>query len=321
MMSLQDWFKKRAEKQAAAQLDADGMNRVDDAQYKKLWHQCFNCGTNLLKTELKANASVCPHCGYHHRISAKERIHQLTQGCFIEFDVALHPADPLTFTDTEPYLKRQEEAKRKTKLNDALVGGLGLCGQEPLAMAVMDFNYMGGSMGSVVGEKITRMAERALQWQVPFLVVTASGGARMQEGMFSLMQMVKTSAVLAQLHESGLLYLTLLTEPTFGGVTASYGTLGDVIIAEEGARIGFAGRRVIEQTIRQKLPANFQTAGYLQTYGQVDMVLKRQDIQSMIEQLCRLHRISRNLHPTEEALALLAPFQIAKPDDVPLPVA
>jgi acetyl-CoA carboxylase carboxyl transferase subunit beta len=173
----------------------------------------------------------------------------------------------------------------------------------------MDFSYMGGSMGSVVGEKITRMAERALQWHVPFLVVTASGGARMQEGMFSLMQMVKTSAILAQLHEAGLLYLTLLTEPTFGGVTASYGTLGDIIIAEEGARIGFAGRRVIEQTIRQKLPTDFQTASYLQTYGQVDMVLKRHDIQPMLEQLCRLHRLSSGLEPHADALALLAPWQ------------
>jgi acetyl-CoA carboxylase carboxyl transferase subunit beta len=166
-----------------------------------------------------------------------------------------------------------------------------------VALGIMDFAYMGGSMGSVVGEKITRLVEKALENQLPVLLFSSSGGARMQEGTLSLMQMVKTGAALAQLHEAGLLYISVLTEPTFGGVTASYGTLGDIIIAEEGARIGFAGRRVIEQTIRQKLPADFQTANYLLNYGQLDMVLSRRELKPMLSQLVRLHRLSSEKTP------------------------
>ncbi len=309
-MPLKDWFNQRKHATEDKQLEAQGMDRVADATYAKLWQACADCGTNLAKADLKANLMVCPVCGYHHRIGARTRIRQLCTA-FVETHANLHPADPLCFSDTEAYVQRQSAARHKAKLNDALVSGIGYCGQEPLALAVMDFAYMGGSMGSVVGEKITLLAEQAMAWQLPLLVVTSSGGARMQEGMFSLMQMVKTSAALSRFHEAGLLYTTLLTEPTFGGVTASYGTLGDLIIAEDGARIGFAGRRVIEQTIRQKLPADFQTASYLQQYGQVDMVLKRHAIAPALERLLALHRKASGKEPLAQQLPLQAPTLVA----------
>jgi acetyl-CoA carboxylase carboxyl transferase subunit beta len=289
---------------------------VPDATMKALWHTCFQCGTQLAKRDLAANAQVCPVCGYHHRIGARERLAQLTTR-FVEWDADLAPADPLEFADTLPYRQRQAEAQAKTQLNDAIVSGLGWIDDEPVALAVMDFDFMGGSMGTVVGERITRSIERAIEAQLPVLVVTSSGGARMQEGMFSLMQMVKTSVALARLHEAGLLYITLLCEPTYGGVTASYGTLGDIILAEQGARIGFAGRRVIEQTIRQKLPDDFQTADYLLNYGQVDRVCHRHQLPNDIATLLRLHRRSSQRSPNE---ALLTQWADTLAPLVPSPV-
>lgn len=307
MMGLKDWFEQRRN-QTDAKLDADGMNRISDEQYAKVWTKCFSCETQLTKVDLAANLSVCPKCGYHHRISARQRILQLTS-TFNEINAHLTPVDPLVFTDTEAYVDRIQAAQKKSKENDAVITGIAKTGDVLYALAVMDFGYMGGSMGSVVGEKITRLAEKALELNLPLVVVTASGGARMQEGIFSLMQMVKTSAVIGRLHEAGLLYVTLLTEPTYGGVTASYGTLGDIILAEEGARIGFAGRRVIEQTIRQKLPADFQTASYLQNYGQVDMVLHRHDIATTLEALIKLHQKSSAQLPNDLAYKALEPLQ------------
>lgn len=300
-MSLRDWFASKRDK--SIKLDVSAMNnRLTDEEICKLWTQCFNCQENLPTRELEKSQKVCSHCGYHFRIGAYERISQLCDE-FIELDASLSPADPLNFTDTEPYLKRQKDAHKKTGLNDAVVTGIGRIGGESIGLAVMDFTYLGGSMGSVVGEKITRLIERALQDRLPVAIFSSSGGARMQEGTFSLMQMVKTGAALARMHEAGLLYISVLTEPTFGGVTASFGTLGDIIIAEEGARVGFAGRRVIEQTIRQKLPADFQTANYLLQYGQVDMVLSRPEIGPMLANLARLHRQSSGLNPTEQDFA------------------
>jgi acetyl-CoA carboxylase carboxyl transferase subunit beta len=298
-MSLRDWFASK--RNTSTKLDVAAMNtRLTDEEICKLWTQCYNCNQNIPTKELENNLMVCTQCGYHFRIGAYKRIMQLCDD-FQELDADLLPADPLNFTDTEPYLKRQADAHKKTGLNEAVVTGIGKIGQERLALAVMDFTYLGGSMGSVVGEKITRMIEKALAERLPVVIVSSSGGARMQEGTFSLMQMVKTGAALAQLHEAGLLYISVLTEPTFGGVTASYGTLGDITIAEEGARVGFAGRRVIEQTIRQKLPADFQTASYLLNYGQVDMVLPRQELTGMLANLIRLHRLSSGLTPVEQA--------------------
>ncbi len=300
-MSLRDWFASK--RNTSKKLDTTAMNnRLTDEEICRLWTQCFNCHENLPTKELENNFMVCIHCGYHFRIGAHKRIMQLCDD-FTELDTELFPADPLEFTDTEPYLKRQEDAHKKTGLSDAVVTGIGQIGNEQLALAVMDFTYLGGSMGSVVGEKITRLIEKALEFKLPVVIFSSSGGARMQEGTFSLMQMVKTGAALAKLHEAGLLYISVLTEPTFGGVTASFGTLGDVIIAEEGARIGFAGRRVIEQTIRQKLPADFQTAGYLLNYGQVDMVLHRSELPGMLTNLIRLHRESSGITPAEPPYA------------------
>lgn len=299
-MSLRDWFATKRSK--SKKMDVTAMNdRLTDEEISKLWTQCYSCGENLPSKELENNLMVCMKCGYHFRIGAYTRIAQLCTA-FQELDADMKPTDPLTFTDTEPYVKRQNDAYKKTGLNDAIISGIGQVGQELVALAVMDFTYLGGSMGSVVGERITRLIERALKDRLPVIIFSSSGGARMQEGTFSLMQMVKTGAALAKLHEAGLLYISVVTEPTFGGVTASYGMLGDIIIAEEGARIGFAGRRVIEQTIRQKLPADFQTANYLLQYGQLDMVLSRHEMTEKLETLIRLHRESSGLQPAAQQL-------------------
>jgi acetyl-CoA carboxylase carboxyl transferase subunit beta len=298
-MPLRDWFaSKRPAASNGQALLGHGLNpaavnnKLSDDDLGKLWTQCFQCRDNLPSKELEANLHVCPRCGYHFRIGAWQRIAMLFDQ-FEPHDADLIAADPLCFVDTEPYAKRQQDARKKSRLNEAVVSGVGQLGEAEVSAAMMDFSYLGGSMGSVVGEKITRAAERALARRIPFLVVSSSGGARMQEGIFSLMQMVKTGAALARLHEEGILFISVLTEPTFGGVTASYGMLGDVILAEADARIGFAGRRVIEQTIRQKLPADFQTANYLLQYGQVDMVVSRCDMKARLSSLIRLHTPQR----------------------------
>ena len=291
-MPIKNWFAKKREQQVSI-LNADGsLPEANDPNLDSLSKTCYSCSQRVLLHQLKDNLMVCSHCGYHMRIGAWDRIHQLCDQ-FEEIDALLTPSDPLEFTDTEPYVDRVIQAADKTTLKEAVITGMATTEGVTYALAVMDFAYMGGSMGSVVGEKITRLAELALEQKKSLVLICSSGGARMQEGTFSLMQMVKTSAALGRLHEAGLLCVTILTEPTFGGVTASYGTLGDIIIAEEGARIGFAGRRVIEQTIRQKLPADFQTANYLLDYGQVDMVLKRKDIRANLKRLIELHEKSR----------------------------
>ena len=208
-----------------------------------------------------------------------------------EFFKNVLPTDPLNFYDTESYAERLKKAHDKTGLDEAVITGLAKINGHKIATAVMDFDYMGGSMGSVVGEKVTRIMEKALALKLPVLVITSSGGARMQESALSLMQMAKTSCAVGKLDEAGLLYINLLTEPTFGGITASFGTLGDIIIAEQGARIGFAGRRVIEQTIRQKLPDDFQTAEYLLKYGQVDIVSKRRNLRKVLTNILDMHGV------------------------------
>ena len=197
--------------------------------------------------------------------------------------------DPLEFSDLEPYKDRLEKANEKTGLDEAVIVGVCKIEGQDTCLAVMDFDYMGGSMGSVVGEKVASIMEEAIKRQIPMVAVTASGGARMQESVLSLMQMAKTSCAVAKMNEAGILYISVLTEPTFGGVTASFGTIGDVIIAEQGARIGFAGRRVIEQTIYQKLPSDFQTAEYLMKYGQIDVISNRKDLKSNIGKILKIH--------------------------------
>ena len=285
-MLLKDWMEKRKEEQIASR---SGDVKIDDS-VSNLWIKCFNCGEQIPRKEIEANMMVCPKCDYHFRIGARERIFQLCdENSFEELFSGLLPTDPLEFSDLEPYKKRIAKAKDKTGLDEAVITGTCTINGYKAALAVMDFDYMGGSMGSVVGEKVTMLMEEALKQKIPMIAVTASGGARMQESVLSLMQMAKTSCAVAKLNEAGILYITVLTEPTFGGVTASFGTIGDVIIAEQGARIGFAGRRVIEQTIRQKLPSDFQTAEYLMKYGQIDIISKRKDLKDNIGRILKIH--------------------------------
>ncbi len=288
-MTVQDWFEKRKQAQITRrELEARAEIEIDP----DLWIKCVHCDTQLLKKDLEENTMVCPVCSYHFRINAKKRITQLfDENSFEEMFDNVCPTDPLEFTDTEAYVNRIEKANKKTGLNDAVITGTASIDGHKTAVAVMDFDYMGGSMGSVVGEKITRIIEKAIETRLPVLVITSSGGARMQESALSLMQMAKTSCAIARLGDEGLLYMNLLTEPTFGGVTASFGMLGDIIVAEQGARIGFAGRRVIEQTIRQKLPSDFQTAEYLMKYGQVDVVASRGEMKTTISKILEMHGV------------------------------
>ena len=286
-MTVKDWFEQRKEMQIARR---DKETKIDDS-VGNLWIKCYNCNVQLLKKEVEDNLEVCPKCGYHFRINARTRIKQIIDaGTFRELYGEITTADPLNFTDTEPYKNRIESAKSKTNLREAVIVGIGEIENEPVSIAVMDFEFMGGSMGSVVGEKVTLAIEEALKRKIPMIAITASGGARMQESILSLMQMAKTSCAVAKLNEAGLLYITVLTEPTFGGVTASFAMLGDIIIAEKDARIGFAGRRVIEQTIKQSLPADFQTANYLMKFGQIDIISERAELKSMLAKLIRLHK-------------------------------
>jgi len=286
-MSLRDWIATRKKKQLNAALVE---SKISGDDLSKLWVKCFNCSANLPLKDLEKNLSVCPECNYHFRISANARINQIVdEDTFKEINPGIQPGDPLCFTDTIPYKVRQKSAKEKSNLNEAVITGFGEINGLEAAFAVMDFAYMGGSMGSVVGEKVTRLIEEGIKKRVPIIAVTSSGGARMQESSLSLMQMAKTSCAVARANDEGILYITVLTEPTFGGVTASFGTLGDIIIAEQGARIGFAGRRVIEQTIRQKLPADFQTAEYLLKYGQIDFISHRKDLKDSLEKLIKIH--------------------------------
>ena len=289
IMTIQEWFDKR--KEAQIERRAKEMRGIEDGA-PGLWVKCVHCDSQILKTELEDNMMVCPHCDYHFRINARTRISQLfDEDSFEELFKGVKPTDPLNFFDTESYADRLKKAHEKTGLDEAVITGLAKIKGHKIAVAVMDFDYMGGSMGSVVGEKVTRIMEKALALKLPTLVITSSGGARMQESALSLMQMAKTSCAIGKLDEAGLLYINLLTEPTFGGITASFGTLGDIIIAEQGARIGFAGRRVIEQTIRQKLPEDFQTAEYLLKYGQVDIVSKRKNLRKTLANILDMHGV------------------------------
>ena len=289
IITIQEWFDQR--KEAQIERRAKEIKGVD-TDTPELWTKCVHCETQLLKTEIEENMMVCPHCDYHYRISARARIQQLfDEGSFKEMFQNVLPTDPLHFVDTESYVDRLKKAHEKTGLDEAVITGVGEIKGHKIAAAVMDFEYMGGSMGSVVGEKVARIMEKAIELRIPMLSVTSSGGARMQESALSLMQMAKTSCAAGKLDEAGILFINLLTEPTFGGITASFGTLGDIIIAEQGARIGFAGRRVIEQTIRQKLPDDFQTAEYLLKCGQIDIVSKRKNLRKILANILEMHEI------------------------------
>ncbi len=286
-MSIQEWFDKRKEAQIERRTSEA---KVENITFPGLWTKCVHCGAQITNKDLEENMMVCPQCDYHFRIGAKERIKQLfDEDSFVEMFKNILPTDPLNFEDTESYKDRLKSAKEKTNLDEAVITGIGKIEGHEVATAIMDFEFMGGSMGSVVGEKVTRMMEEAAEKKIPMLAITSSGGARMQESALSLMQMAKTSCACARMDEEKVLYICLLTEPTFGGVTASFGTLGDIIIAEQGARIGFAGRRVIEQTIHQKLPSGFQTAEYLLKYGQIDIISKRKDLRENLAKIFDMH--------------------------------
>lgn len=287
-MSLFDWFANRRKSDPAGH---SGQEReIADG----LWTKCEACGVLAYTKDLQANQMVCLDCGHHMRVYSDERIQQLIDpGTWVALDRDVRPVDPLGFFDRKSYSDRIVEAQSKSGLIDAVQTGLGDLEGQPIALGVMDFRFMGGSMGSVVGEKLTRAIERATAERRAMVIVCASGGARMQEGMLSLMQMAKISGALEQHRESGCLYIPVLTHPTTGGVTASFAMLGDIIIAEPKALIGFAGRRVIEQTLREKLPDNFQTAEYLQQNGFVDAIVPRTQLKSTLARLVRLHHASR----------------------------
>ena len=283
-MSLFDWFadrQKNAPVVRASQEPEEGDG---------LWSKCPDCALVVYRKDLVTNASVCKGCGYHHRIDSDERIRLIADaGSFEELDADLAPMDPLGFKDRRSYADRIRDSQESTGLRDAVITGFCRTNGLPLALGVMDFRFMGGSMGSVVGEKLTRMIEAATARRYPVLIVCASGGARMQEGMLSLMQMAKISGALHRHREERLLYLPLLTYPTTGGVTASFAMLGDLILAEPKALIGFAGRRVIEQTLREKLPEGFQTAEYLRDHGFVDTIVSRTEFKGTLSALLKMH--------------------------------
>jgi acetyl-CoA carboxylase carboxyl transferase subunit beta len=252
-----------------------------------VFDKCKGCGEILYRERLAQNLNVCPNCGYHLRIGAHAYVSILLDvGTFEESDEDLRAADPLGFADLKPYPARIAAAEAKGK-DEAVVTGTGELDGIGVSLAVMDFDFIGGSMGSVVGEKIARAGHVALKRNVPFLIVSASGGARMQEGIYSLMQMAKTSTVLARLHDAGLPFVSILTHPTTGGVTASFAMLGDVNIAEPGALIGFAGPRVIEETIRQELPVGFQRSEFLREHGMVDRIVDRRELKQTVATILR----------------------------------
>ena len=297
-MSLLDWLADRKPKAPKMR----GIQEYDDGG--GLWSKCSVCGALSYTKDLVANASVCLKCGHHLRIDSGERIRLIVDAdSFAPLDAAMAPTDPLGFKDRKTYGDRLHDYQQKTGLQDAVVTGVGQIEGMPIALGVMDFRFMGGSMGSVVGEKLTRMVEVATAQRYPVVIVCTSGGARMQEGLLSLMQMAKVAGALQQHRQAELLYIPLLTDPTTGGVTASFAMLGDLILAEPRAMIGFAGRRVIEETLREKLPDKFQTAEYLQEHGFVDYIVERPRLRTTLADLFRIHGV-KPAAPTQVAPGL-----------------
>ncbi len=293
-MSLFDWFAETRSRAGEA-YHRKTPNLNQNSQEREipdgLWHKCSVCGALTYVKDLKINLMVCPECGHHNQVNAYERIAQLIDaGTWLEMDADLTSCDPLGFKDRKPYIDRIKEYKQKTGLSDGVITGTGKIDGCDAAMAVMDFRFMGGSMGSVVGEKITRMLEAATAKRFPALIFCASGGARMQEGILSLMQMAKTSAALERHRQANLLYIPVLTNPTTGGVTASFAMLGDIILAEPKALIGFTGRRVIEQTLKQKIPDGFQSSEYLLDHGFVDAVVPRTKLKQSLSLILKMHQ-------------------------------
>jgi acetyl-CoA carboxylase carboxyl transferase subunit beta len=265
------WFKKGEE---------EGKDRREELKpSEQLWTKCNSCNELIYRKVIERNLQVCPKCNYHFQIPARRRIESVADpGSFVEYDAGLISTDPLDFKDSKRYPSRIKESQEKTGHKDAIVCGEARIEGQPAMIGIFEFNFMGGSLGSVVGEKIARLIERAVERKVSVIIFCASGGARMQEGILSLMQMAKTSAALAKLHEARVPYISVLTDPTMGGVSASIAMLGDVIIAEPKAVIGFAGPRVIKETIRAELPEGFQRAEYFLKHGMVDLIVERKDL-------------------------------------------
>lgn len=284
-MSLSDWLLEKRNVQASNSISTDRLKTPEG-----LWIKCDNCGLLMYYKALNRNYKVCPQCQHHFPTSSQERIEQIIdKDTWRPINDKLASTDPLGFADQKLYGKRLQDMKIKTGLQDAVQTGTGKISGMNVAIGIMDFRFMGGSMGSVVGEKLTRLIEIATKKQIPAIILCASGGARMQEGLLSLMQMAKISSALQKHHDAGLLYLPILTSPTTGGVTASFAMLGDLIIAEPKALIAFAGRRVIEQTIKEDLPDNFQTSEYLFAHGFIDLIVPRTELQEKLKQILLLH--------------------------------
>jgi len=271
------WFKR--DKKSIDQPTPPEERRV---RTEGLWVKCDSCRTIVFRKDLEANLLVCPKCQFHFKMGAKQRMDMLLDGRWIEHDARMTSTDPLRFVDTKPYATRLREARKKLGMCDAIITAEGQLNGRPIVCCAMEFNFIGGSMGAVVGEKVTRGIELALDTRQPLVVVSCSGGARMMEGTISLMQLAKVSAALAKLDEAKVPYISVMTDPTTGGVTASFAMLGDLNIAEPGALIGFAGPRVIEQTIRQKLPEGFQRSEFLLGHGFLDAVVPRKEMKNFI---------------------------------------
>ncbi len=288
-----DWFKRKKET-----LQAVDRKEMPDG----LWVKCDECGEIIYKRELDKKLYVCPKCDYHFRIGSSEYIKIfIDKGSFKEFNQNISSIDPLKFKDNKKYSDRYKTAIQKTGLTEAVVTGQGKIERIPVIIGIMDFSFLGGSMGSVVGEKVSRAADVALKEQKPFIIISASGGARMYEGVLSLMQMAKTSAKLALLAEANIPYISILTHPTTGGTTASYAMLGDVHIAEPGALIGFAGPRVIKQTIGQDLPEGFQRSEFLLEHGFIDAIIHRHEIKSRLAGILRFFQHQNNISKSQES--------------------
>ncbi|MDO8846186.1 MAG: acetyl-CoA carboxylase, carboxyltransferase subunit beta [Methylicorpusculum sp.] len=284
------WF----EKLVPSTIRTEGSSKKKGTVPEGLWTKCPNCSAILYNTELERNSSVCPKCEHHMRISARTRLELfLDKNDQEEIGAGIKPTDPLKFKDSKKYKDRITQAQKQTKENDALVVVKGKLKGKDIVAAAFDFGFMGGSMGSVVGERFVRGVNKSLELNIPFIVFTASGGARMQESLFSLFQMVKTSAALTRLSEAGIPFISFMTDPTMGGVSASLAMLGDINVAEPNALIGFAGPRVIEQTVREKLPDGFQRSEFLQDHGAIDMIIDRREMRDKLADILSILMASK----------------------------
>ncbi|MCD2452199.1 acetyl-CoA carboxylase, carboxyltransferase subunit beta [Methylicorpusculum oleiharenae] len=284
------WF----EKLVPSTIRTEGSSKKKGTVPEGLWTKCPSCSAILYNTELERNASVCPKCEHHMRISARTRLELfLDKNDQEEIGAGIKPTDPLKFKDSKKYKDRITQAQKQTKENDALVVVKGKLKGKDIVVAAFDFGFMGGSMGSVVGERFVRGVNKSLELKIPFIVFTASGGARMQESLFSLFQMVKTSAALTRLSEAGIPFISFMTDPTMGGVSASLAMLGDINVAEPNALIGFAGPRVIEQTVREKLPDGFQRSEFLQDHGAIDMIIDRREMRDKLADILSILMASK----------------------------